>query len=125
MQGAGFLYTDDQIWDQSVAAFRPRYELEDEDNLPARAIFIDSIRYTAPWSFEQVLYLDGTLDNEDLNGEAIASHLWSGQHVRIRSESTEKYLAVEAGTLSIVDRLNFLNIKKLMAAGDDVRWAVR
>lgn len=80
----------------------------------------------APWSFEQVLYLDETLGNEELRNMALAGHLWSGQHVRLRSKSTGKYLAIEPSTLSIVDRLNFLNVGKIIEAGEDgTRWAVR
>jgi len=50
---------------------------------------------------------------------AVASHIWSGQHVRIRSQKTGKYVAIEPDTLSNIDRLSYLNLTKMIEAGEE------
>lgn len=46
IQGAGFLYTDDWTWDDSMAVYRPLFQDEDVDLTFSRAVFRDSISYT-------------------------------------------------------------------------------
>lgn len=58
MQGAGFLYTDDRIWDHSIAAFRPTYISEEQYNTSARAVFIDSIQYTGNYFLMTISFME-------------------------------------------------------------------
>lgn len=81
------------------------------------------INHIAPWSFELVAKAKGS---DKHNARDPVLYLSSGDSVRVRSKQSEKLLAVELGILSIIDRLNFLDVDRLLKEDDGgVRWSVR
>lgn len=46
LKGAGFLYTDDWTWDDTMNLFRPLNDTESAEETTSRASLRDSIRYT-------------------------------------------------------------------------------
>ncbi|THX82431.1 hypothetical protein D6D05_03838 [Aureobasidium pullulans] len=115
LQGAGFLYTDDWTWDDKMNLFRPLNDTESAEETTSRASLRDSIRYTSPWTFQKA----HTSDHAEV-------FLQDNELIYIKSGDSGRYLAVEVGVPSIVDRVNFMYVDKPTKPEDDgIRWTVR
>jgi hypothetical protein len=67
------------------------------------------VQPTAPWTFHRIPTYKDARD-----------HLQHNELIHVRSEATGKYLAVEVGITSIIDRLGFASSRV-----DGTRWTVR
>ncbi|THZ60800.1 hypothetical protein D6C85_09706 [Aureobasidium pullulans] len=115
LQGAGFLYTDDWTWDDKMNLFRPLNDTESAEETTSRASLRDSIRYTSPWTFQKA----HTSDHAEV-------FLQDNELIYVKSGDSGRYLAVEVGVPSIVDRLNFMYVDQTTKPEDDgIRWTVR
>ncbi|OBW64971.1 MAG: Uncharacterized protein AUREO_049590 [Aureobasidium pullulans] len=114
LQGAGFLYTDDWTWDDTMNLFRPLNNTEFAEETTPRASLRDSIRYTSPWTFQKA----HTSDHAE-------GFLRDNELIYISSGDSGRYLAVEVGVPSIVDRVNFMYVENpIDPQNDGIRWTV-
>lgn len=111
VRGAGFLWTDDKLWNSTSRAFRFPNEEEDEDEdaitvmenankIPRRVVFSDRLGRIIPWVFQRRV-----MTEEEMEDDNIHAGLRSGESVFIRDAQSGRFLTVDQGIGSIMDEI--------------------
>lgn len=112
VRGAGFLWTDDQLWNFTLREFQFPDEDEDKEEeasartesaarTPRRIVFSDRLGKIAPWVFQRPVRTV-----EEMNYGDVHTEIRNGEGVFIRDAQSGRFLTVDQGMSSIVDDID-------------------